>query len=121
MDDPDSRPPAKALQKKRVSIVPPAVSPDPGLNDFGPSPRAELHGDGQEIQRAPTRNHDRGLDSRGGAWEEEEEDGAFTKPRPPQLDLRRGVDITRVQNWNKSIELMLITTLKSLFKLYYMF
>lgn len=87
--DPDSQSPPKVLQKKRVSIVPPAGSPDP---DFAPSPDAEVQRDG-------------GLDGRDGpGGEEEEEEGgadrAFTKLTSPQLDLRRGEDNTLIQNLN---------------------
>lgn len=93
--DPDSQSPPKVLQKKRVSIVPPPCSPDP---DFAPSPDVEL-------QHAQELNHDRGQDGQDGpGGEEEEEEGgadrAFTKLRPPQLDLRRGEDNTLIQNLN---------------------
>lgn len=97
MADPDSQAPAKVSQKKRVSIVPPAGSPGPGLNGFAPSPDAELHTGEQGVQHAPERNHDRGLDSQDGPGGEGEE-GAFTKPRPPQLELRRGADNKLIQN-----------------------
>lgn len=91
--DPDSQP--KALQKKRVSIVPPAGSPDPG---FAPSLDVE-------VQRVQELSHDGGLDGRDCPVGEEEEGGGadrgFTKLRPPQLELRRGEDNTLLQNLNQ--------------------
>lgn len=88
MADPDSQSPAEVSHGEQVLIVPPAFSSEPGLNGCAPSPDTELQTGAQRVQ-----------DGLGGEEEEEEEGGAdraFTKPRPPLLQLRRGADNTLI-------------------------
>ncbi|XP_055363688.1 dynein axonemal heavy chain 5 [Betta splendens] len=73
MADPDSQAPVKVSQRKRVSIVPPAVSPDPGL-------------DGHQL--VAERNRGRGLDNQDGPGEDGEEDEG-ARLQAPALNLRR--------------------------------
>lgn len=86
MADPDS--PAEVSQRGQELVVPPAGGSEPGLNGCAPSLRTELQAGGQEVRDGP-----------GGEEEEDEEggaDGAFTKPGPPLLQLRRGTDNTLI-------------------------
>ncbi|KAI3354988.1 hypothetical protein L3Q82_004780 [Scortum barcoo] len=80
MADSDSQSPAELSQEEQVSTAPPASSFEPRLNGRTPSPNTELHAGNQRVPHLP------------GGVEEEEEGGAntaFTKSRPPMLQLRR--------------------------------
>lgn len=80
MADPDSQPPDEVSEREQGADVTPAGSSEPSSD-------TELQAGGQRVQ-----------DGAGGEEEEEEEEGgadkAFTKPRPPGLQLHRGTENT---------------------------
>lgn len=86
MADPDSQSPAEVSHREQPSIVPPAGSSKPGLNDFAPTPDTELQEGVQRIQ-----------DFSGGEEEKEEGGADRSKPRPPLIHLRRGIDNSLIQ------------------------
>lgn len=88
MADPESQSPAEVSHGEQVLIVPSAGSSEPGLNGCAPSPDTELHAGVQRVQNGPGREEEE--EEKGGA------DRAFTEPRPPLLQLRRGADNTLI-------------------------
>ncbi|KAG7223013.1 hypothetical protein INR49_015944, partial [Caranx melampygus] len=83
--------PAEVSQMEQGSTVPPADSSDPGLNISTPSPTTELQAGALGVHPAPDHSLNPRMENLNGpeGEKEEEEGGASSKDRPPELHLRK--------------------------------